>query len=396
MRVGLVGLPNVGKSTLFNALTSSAQAEAANYPFCTIDPNVGVVELEDERLLQIAKIIQPKKTIPTTVSFVDIAGLVKGASQGKGVGNQFLSHIRSTQALCHVVRCFDDDDVVHVEGRVDPVQDIESIHTELLLSDLEQVQKKQAKWQKLAKASKQAQREIEVLKQLEQHLAKGLSARQFELAAADEAVGTDFLRDLNLLTQKPVLYVCNVGEADLTKRQEGSSGAAAGAGAGKGGLEEAEIEAPAQPHNKWVQRVVERAQQEGNKALVVCAQLEAEMLGWSAEDKQSFLRDLGSSSTGLQQLIRESYGLLQLITYFTAGPKECRAWTIRADTKAPQAAGCIHSDFERGFIRAEVYACHDLFRTKSYDILKQKGLLRTEGKDYVVQDGDVMLFRFNV
>lgn len=364
LQVGIVGLPNVGKSTLFNALTS-AKAEAANYPFCTIDPNVGVVTVPDPRMDKITEFIKPQKVIPTTMEFVDIAGIVKGASQGEGLGNQFLSHIRQTDAIVHVVRCFDDPNIVHVSGSVDPLRDIEIINTELLLADLDSVDKKLKRIEKMAKSTtdKKLKMEFEVTKKISEALGKGLPARSVSL----DELELPFLREMHLLTAKPVLYAMNVSDSDF----------AAGG-------------------NDWTKSVEARASEENNKTILICSAMEAEISLLPPEDRKEFLEALGAEEPGLNRLIREAYTLLGLQTYFTAGEKEVRAWTIRAGTKAPQAAGVIHTDFEKGFIRAETYHCTDLFQFKSEQGIKDAGKYRLEGKEYLVKDGDVLFFRFNV
>ncbi len=359
---GIVGLPNVGKSTIFNALTS-AGAESANYPFCTIDPNVGIVQVPDERLDRLAEIVHPERILPTTIEFVDIAGLVKGASQGEGLGNQFLGHIRSVDAIVHVVRCFDDENVVHVSGSVDPLRDIEIIQTELALADLDSVEKKLQRVEKQAKSGdRKLKEESEFYARIKGELEKGVSARHIEVGA-DECV---WMRDLHLLTDKPVLYVANVAEDDL-------DGA-----------------------HPFVAKVRDLAGTEGARVVVICGRIEAEISELDGDEKKSFLAEMGLAESGLDRLIRMGYDLLGLITYFTAGKKEVRAWTIPAGTKAPQAAGVIHSDFEKGFIRAEVIAYRDFIGSAGEAGAKEKGLMRLEGKEYVVQDGDVMHFRFNV
>ncbi|KAF0219510.1 MAG: hypothetical protein FD174_1970 [Geobacteraceae bacterium] len=359
---GIVGLPNVGKSTIFNALTS-AGAESANYPFCTIDPNVGIVQVPDGRMNKLAELVKPERIIPTTIEFLDIAGLVKGASQGEGLGNQFLGHIRSVDAIVHVVRCFDDENVVHVSGSIDPVRDVEIIQTELALADLDSVEKKLLRVGKLLKTGeKTLKEEADFYARLKSALEQGKPARC--LAENDDE--RLMLRDLNLLTDKPVLYVANVAEDDLNGE------------------------------HPFVAQVRELAEREGSKLVIICGRIEAEIAELEGEEKQAFLSEMGLAESGLDQLIRCGYELLGLITYCTAGKKEVRAWTITKGTKAPQAAGVIHSDFEKGFIRAEVIAYGDYTTAGGEAGAREKGLMRLEGKEYVVQDGDVIHFRFNV
>jgi hypothetical protein len=363
LATGIVGLPNVGKSTLFNAITQ-AGAESANYPFCTIDPNVGIVEVPDERLEKLAKMFNPQKIIPTAFEFVDIAGLVKGASKGEGLGNQFLSHIREVDAIVHVVRCFDDENITHVAGKVNPIDDIITINLELILADLESVERRIERTRKMLKGDKKFQLELNVLDKIKTALENERPARHVDLDDEERKV----IRDLHLLTMKPVLYVANVTEEEA------------------GNLE----------GNDYVRQVREYAAGERAEVIVISAKVEAEIAELDEEDKALFLAEIGLESSGLDRLIKAAYRLLGLITYFTAGEKEVRAWTIRQGTKAPQAAGVIHSDFERGFIRAEVCAFRDLIAAGSMTQAREKGLVRLEGKDYVVNDGDVMHFRFNV
>lgn len=367
LNVGIVGLPNVGKSTIFQAITS-APAEAANYPFCTIEPNVGVVQVPDERLNQITALITPQKTIPTVMEFVDIAGLVKGASKGEGLGNQFLGHIRQVSAIAHVVRCFDDTDVVHVAGKVDPLSDIEVINLELALADLESVEKRIQNLSKLAKSQdKKVQAQVKiatpVLAELKLALEAGRAARSVELDEDQR----EAIRDLHLITLKKMVYVCNVDEDSIVDG------------------------------NEYVKQVQEYAKSEGSEVILICGKMESEISQLeTAEEKTEFLSDLGLAESGLDKLIRTGYKLLGLQTYFTAGEKEVRAWTFNRGMKAPQCAGIIHTDFERGFIKAEVYHCDDLFEFKSESKLKEAGKFRIEGKEYIVKDGDIVHFRFNV
>ncbi|HTL89586.1 MAG TPA: redox-regulated ATPase YchF [Leptolyngbya sp.] len=362
LRAGIVGLPNVGKSTLFNAVVANAKAQAANYPFCTIEPNVGTVAVPDDRLKALSDLSKSAETIPARVEFVDIAGLVKGASKGEGLGNQFLANIREVDAIVHVVRCFDDDDIIHVAGSVDPARDVEIINLELGLADLDQIDRRIDRTRKQARTSKEAQAELEVLEQLSAALNAGKSARQVPLTEEEEAI----IKPLGLLSRKPVIYACNVSEEDLATG------------------------------NDWVEQVRKLAVQEEAQVVVISAQVEAELVELPEDDRADFLAALGVEEGGLKSLIRATYQLLGLQTYFTAGPKETRAWTIKAGMLAPQAAGVIHTDFERGFIRAETVAYKDLVTFGSMNAAKEKGLVRSEGKEYVVQDGDVMLFRFNV
>lgn len=362
LRAGIVGLPNVGKSTLFNALVANAKAEAANFPFCTIEPNVGVVSVPDERLEVLAKLFSSAKVVPTRIEFVDIAGLVKGASQGEGLGNQFLANIREVDAIVHVVRCFDDDDIIHVSGSVDPVRDIEVINLELALADLAQVEKRIERARKQARNSKEAQVEVEVLERIKIALDEGKSARTLEFSEAE----AELIKPLGLLTLKPIIYAANVSENDLATG------------------------------NEWVEAVRKVAAPENAEVVVVSAQVESELIELSETERQDFLASLDVEEGGLKSLIKATYKLLGLRTYLTAGPTETRAWTIQAGMKAPQAAGVIHTDFERGFIRAETISYADLVTSGSMNSAKEKGLVRSEGKEYVVQEGDVMLFRFNV
>ncbi len=361
MKLGIVGLPNVGKSTLFNAITA-AGAESANYPFCTIEPNVGTVAVPDPRLQKLAEIFQSKKIIPTAIEFYDIAGLVKGASNGEGLGNKFLSHIREVESIVHVVRCFEDENVTHVEGSIDPIRDIEIIELELILSDLEIIERRVNKTEKMAKSDKTLRKELELLKRVQAVLADEKPARSLDLDDDERFM----LRGFNMLTSKPVLYVCNVSEDDLL---EGN------------------------PH---VDTVRQRAQKENAEVITICGKIESEIAELDESEKQEFLEDLGLKESGLDKLIRASYSLLGLISYLTAGEKETRAWTIKKGTKAPQAAGKIHSDIERGFIRAEIINFDQLVECGSLAKAKELGQLRLEGKEYVMKDGDVVEFRFNV
>ncbi len=364
LNVGIVGLPNVGKSTIFNALTS-AKAQAANYPFCTIDPNVGVVQVPDARMERIVSMVKPNSIVPTTMEFVDIAGIVEGASKGEGLGNQFLSHIRQTDAILHVVRCFHDSEVIHVAGKVSPLDDIDVINTELLLADLETVEKRAVKAEKAAKsqaATAQIKTEWSAVQKLREVLNAGKPARVAELDE-DERLAA---RELFLITMKPMLYVANVDEAGI------ASG------------------------NEYTALVEKRAAEEGSEVVRICGAMEAEIAQLEPEERKEFLAEIGLEEPGLNRLIHAAYRLLGLITYFTSGVQEVRAWTIKRGTKAPGAAGVIHSDFERGFIKADAYHCEDLFTYGSEQAVKEKGLLKSEGKEYVVRDGDILFFKFNV
>lgn len=365
MKLGIVGLPNVGKSTLFNCLTKAGAAAAANYPFCTIEPNVGIAAVPDPRLDVLTKMYDSAKTTPAIIEFVDIAGLVKGASKGEGLGNQFLSHIRECDAIVHVVRCFKDDDIIHVDGSVDPMRDIETIDMELIFSDMEMLERRKAKTAKLAKNDKSAQAELSLIERVYAALEEGKRIKDLDLSAEDRQT----VESYELLSSKPVIYAANVLEDDLADDGQ---------------------------NNPHVQKVREYAEKTGEEVFVVCAKIEEEISSLDPEEKEMFLEELGLTNTGLDRLIKASYHLLGLISYLTAGPTESRAWTIKKGTLAPQAAGKIHSDFERGFIRAEVVAYDDLIRCGSMTAAKEKGLVRSEGKEYEMKDGDVVLFRFNV
>ena len=365
MKLGIVGLPNVGKSTLFNSLTK-AGAESANYPFCTIDPNVGVVTVPDKRLDVLGEMYHTKKIIPAAIEFVDIAGLVKGASKGEGLGNQFLANIREVDAIVHVVRCFENTNIVHVDGSIDPIRDIETINLELIFSDLEILERRIAKTVKLSRNDKAAAKELDLLNRVKAHLEDNKMAKSFVTDDEDEQ---EWLASYNLLTAKPVIFAANVSEDDLA--DDGAN-------------------------NEGVKAVREYAASEACEVFVVCAEIEEEISQLDDDEKAMFLEELGLKESGLEKLIRASYHLLGLISYLTAGEPEVRAWTIKRGTKAPQAAGKIHTDFERGFIRAEVVSYDDLMACGTHAAAKEKGLVRLEGKEYVVQDGDIMLFRFNV
>ncbi len=364
MKLGILGLPNVGKSTLFNAITK-AGAEAANYPFCTIEPNIGVVTVPDERLKILTDIYKAKKTIYPTIEFYDIAGLVKGASKGEGLGNKFLGHIREVSAIIHVVRCFEDENVVHVDGRIDPLSDIEIINTELILADMDAIEKAVQRTAKNMKGDKSLKKDLDILTRISETLAEGLSARTLSF---DDPEEEKFVQSLNLLSYKPIIYVANVSENDTLSED-----------------------------NEYVKKVREFAESEGFQAIMINTQLESEIAELEDDEKAAFLEDLGIEESGLDKLVKASYALLDLISFLTAGEPEVRAWTIRRGSKAPQAAGKIHSDFERGFIRAETISYEKLIECDgNLGTAREKGLLRLEGKDYIVQDGDVMHFLFNV
>jgi ribosome-binding ATPase len=362
LKAGIVGLPNVGKSTLFNALVANAKADAANFPFCTIEPNVGVVAVPDERLEVLGKLSKSEKIVPTQIEFVDIAGLVKGASQGEGLGNQFLANIREVDAIVHVVRCFDDNDIIHVSGSVEPTRDIEVINLELALADLYQTEKRLERVIKQVKGKKEEQKEIPTLEKIIAALNEAVGARYLELTEEEE----ELIKSLGLLTRKPIIYVANVSEDDLATG------------------------------NDWVKQVEQKAEEQNAKVVIVSAQVESELVEIPSEEKADYLEALGVTEGGMQSLIKATYELLRLRTYLTTGPRETRAWTIFAGMKAPQAAGIIHTDFEKGFIRAETIAYNDLVTCGTMTVAKEKGLVRSEGKEYEVKEGDVLLFRFNV
>ncbi len=363
MKIGIVGLPNVGKSTMFNSITK-AGAECANYPFCTIEPNIGVVGVPDKRLTELTKMYKPQKTTHAVIEFVDIAGLVKGASKGEGLGNKFLSHIRETDSICEVVRCFEDSNVVHVDGKVDPIRDIETINLELIFADIETVNKRLDKAKKNLKADKKFQFEIDLLEKIKQNLENGISARAIDYNEEEQ----ELVKDMFLLTTKPILYIANISEDQIENAEQ----------------------------DEMVKKVKEYAAKEKAEVIPLCVKIEEELSGLDDDDKKEMLEALGLEESGLDKVIKKSYDLLGLMSFLTAGEPEVRAWTIKKGTKAPQAAGKIHSDIERGFIKAEVISYEDLMKAGSMVTAKEKGLVRSEGKEYIMQDGDIVLFKFNV
>lgn len=363
MKIGIVGLPNVGKSTMFNAITN-AGAECANYPFCTIEPNIGVVPVPDERLEVLTKMFNAKKTTPAVVEFVDIAGLVKGASKGEGLGNKFLSHIREVDSIVEVVRCFEDSNIVHVDGKIDPIRDIETINLELIFADIETIEKRLEKAKKMLKSDKKYQEEIDVLNKIKVNLEEGKPARILNLTEDEK----DIIKDMFLLTMKPILYIANISESQITDMENDNN----------------------------VKKVIEYADKENSKVIPLCVKIEEELTLLDENDKKEMLHELGLEESGLDKLIKASYDLLGLMSFLTAGEPEVRAWTIKKGTKAPEAAGKIHSDIQRGFIKAEVVTYDELIKCGSMQNAKEKGLVRSEGKDYIMKDGDIVLFKFNV